>query len=60
MVMLQGKPGLVEDSSSESSEDSQSEYSGLESEPDTTDEVFPDHSLLIAPRYYVMFLLGSV
>jgi hypothetical protein len=43
--MMQDEPGLVEDSSDESGEDSQSEYSGLESEPDTTDEVFPDHNL---------------
>ena len=31
---------MLEDSSSESSEDSESEYSGLDSEPDTTDEVY--------------------
>lgn len=45
--LLQAEPGLLEDSSSESSEDSESEYSGLESEPDTTDEVFPEHNLPI-------------
>ena len=45
--LLQAEPGLLEDSSSGSSEDSESEYSGLESEPDTTDEVFPEHNLPI-------------
>ena len=42
---MQTEPGLLEESSSASSEDSESDYSGLESEPDTTDEVFPEHDL---------------
>lgn len=45
IIIIQPEPGLLDDSSRASSEDSESDYSGLESEPDTTDEVVPKHNL---------------
>lgn len=48
-------PGLCEDSSSEDVEDS--DYSGLDSEPDTTDEVLPAQAscaLFIALYRYIL------
>ena len=54
-IIMQAEPGLLEDSSSE---DSESDYSGLESEPDTTDEVLPESDQHYF--YRMIEILGSV